>query len=120
MSLDTELALLGGAGDLDRARRKVAELPVAVRQYHGRGMATAVEFAIAMIADEAPDPDAVLFSLLGACLADHRRAQQRAGRHPGRPGRREAPEPRRLDQGVTVAVAPGLLPAALRARTVTR
>ncbi|HEX3906630.1 MAG TPA: hypothetical protein VHW92_01730 [Mycobacteriales bacterium] len=75
LHLDTELALLGGAGDLDRARRMVAELPVAVRQYQRRGMAIAVEFAIAMIADEAPDSDAVLFALLGACLDDHRRVQ---------------------------------------------
>jgi hypothetical protein len=78
MNLDTELALLGGAGDIERARRMCAELPVAVRQYQRRGMAIAVEFAIAMIADEAPDPDAVLFALLGACLEDHRRAQLRS------------------------------------------
>jgi hypothetical protein len=78
MSLDTELALLGGAGDIERARRMCVELPVAVRQYHRSGMAIAVEFAIAMIADEAPDPDAVLFALLGACLDDHRRIQLRS------------------------------------------
>jgi hypothetical protein len=78
ISLDTELATLGGEGDIDRARRKVAELPVAVSQHQSRGMATAVEFAIAMIADEAPDPDAVLFSLLGACISDHQRARTRA------------------------------------------
>ncbi len=78
LDLDTELALLGGAGDIDRARRMVAELPVAVRQYHRTGMAIAVEFAIAMIVDEAPDPDAVLFALLGACLDDHRRVQVRS------------------------------------------
>jgi hypothetical protein len=78
MNLDTELALLGGAGDIERARRICAELPVTVRQYHRSGITIAVEFAIAMIADEAPDPDAVLSDLLRACLDDHRRMQLRA------------------------------------------
>jgi hypothetical protein len=77
MSLDTELALLGGEGDIERARQKVAELPVPVRQYQAQGIAVAVEFAIAMIADEAADPDAVLFRLLGDCLADHQRSRAR-------------------------------------------
>jgi hypothetical protein len=77
LSLDTELAMLSGEGDIERARRKVAELPVAVRQHQSRGMAIAVEFAIAMIADEAPDPDSVLFTLLGGCIGDHERARTR-------------------------------------------
>lgn len=78
VSLDTELALLGGEGDIERARRKVAELPVGVAQHQAKGITTAVEYAIATIAEAAPDPDAVLSNLLATCLEDHQRAQTRA------------------------------------------
>lgn len=72
VSLDTELALLGCDRELVAARRQVATLPVGLRQYHRRGVATAVEMAIATIADEARNPDDVLYDLLVDCVSDGR------------------------------------------------
>lgn len=72
LTLDTELGLIGCPADLEAAQRYLEEWPVSVDDHTRRGMAVAVEVAVATIASEAPDADDVLCELLGDALAFYR------------------------------------------------
>lgn len=77
LCLDTELALLSCTGDVDAARQQVAALAVRPRQQH-RGLAIAIELAVATIAAESSTPDDDLYALLLGCLGDVTRSTTRA------------------------------------------
>lgn len=80
LALDSELGLVDCDGDLAVAQRYLEQLPVSVVDHARRGMAVAVEAAIATIAAEAPAADDVLCDLLDDCIADYRGAL--TGRQP--------------------------------------
>jgi hypothetical protein len=73
VSLDTEFALLGCDTAVRQAVERLEALPVSLEAHRDRGLAAAIEMAIATIAEEAADPDDVLYELLVACLDEHRR-----------------------------------------------
>jgi hypothetical protein len=77
VGLDTELALLGMERDVDRAAEQLVQWSVEVSEHQKKGLAVMVEVAVRTVAAYAPEPDAVLHDLLGACLADHTRARTR-------------------------------------------
>jgi hypothetical protein len=72
VSLDSEFALLGCDTAVREAIGRLEALPVALDQHRDRGIAAAIELAVATIAEEASDADDVLYELLVACLDDHR------------------------------------------------
>jgi hypothetical protein len=72
VGLDTEFALLGCDTALREAIERVEALPVSLQQHQQRGLAASIEMSVATIADEASDPDEVLYRLLVSCLDDHR------------------------------------------------
>jgi len=80
VGLDTELALLGFGGDVVAARQQVESLPVALDQHGRKGIANAVELAVATIAQAAPDADEVLHDLLVGCIAQARTPAPRLAR----------------------------------------
>jgi len=71
VSLDSEFALLGCDTAVREAVERLEVLPVALDQHRDRGLAAAIELAVATIAEEAADPDDVLYDLLVSCLDDH-------------------------------------------------
>jgi hypothetical protein len=75
--LDTELALLGMERDVERAAAQLEQWSVEVAEHHKKGLAVTVEVAVRTIAAFAPEPDAILNDLLGACIDDHTRALTR-------------------------------------------
>lgn len=75
VSLDTEFALLGAESAVREAVERLELLPVDPAQQHSRGLAVAIELAIATIAEEAIDADDLLYRLLVSCLDDHRRGR---------------------------------------------
>jgi hypothetical protein len=75
--LDTELALLGMEHDVGRAAVQLEQWSVDVAQHQKKGLAVTVEVAVRTIAAFAPQSDAVLHDLLGACIDDHTRALTR-------------------------------------------
>jgi hypothetical protein len=77
VGLDTELALLGMERDVARAAVALKQWSVEVTEHQKKGLAVAVEVAVRTIAAFAPEPDAVLHDLLGACIDDHTRALTR-------------------------------------------
>jgi hypothetical protein len=79
VSLDAEFALLGCDTAVREAIERLEELPVSLPQHHKRGLSTAIEMAIATIAEEAPDSDELLYRLLVSCLDDHRDRLAAAG-----------------------------------------
>ena len=74
LTLDSELGLIGCAGELEAAQRYLEEWPVSLEDHTRRGMAAAIEVAVATIASEAPDPDDVLCDLLADAVAGYRTA----------------------------------------------
>lgn len=72
VGLDAEFALLGCDTAVREAIDRLADLPVSLQQHHKRGLASAIEMAIATIAEEASDADELLYRLLVSCLDDHR------------------------------------------------
>jgi hypothetical protein len=79
VGVDAEFALLGSDTAVREAVERLEELPVSLDQHHDRGLAAAIEMAIATIAEEAADGDEVLYRLLVSCLDDHRGSRTRAG-----------------------------------------
>lgn len=82
LSIDSELALLGGDSGLADAAAYVAALPVTAEEHSRRALAVSVEAAVATIAESAADPDTaddVLFELFTHCLDDYRRSLVTAG-----------------------------------------
>lgn len=71
-SLDTEFALLGLDTHVSEAIERLELLPVDLGQHHKRGLAAAIEMAVATVAEEASDADELLYRLLVSCLDDHR------------------------------------------------
>jgi hypothetical protein len=94
VSLDTEFALIGCDTALREAVERLEVLPVGLEQHHKRGLAAAIEMAIATIAEEATDADELLYRLLVSCLDDHRGRRTGTGvavgndRHGVRPPRK--------------------------------
>ncbi len=82
VSLDSEFALLGCETAVRQAIERLETLPVSLDQHRDRGLGAAIELAVATIAEEAPDPDDVLYDLLVACLDQH------GGSRAGTPARR--------------------------------
>lgn len=75
LSLDSELALLGGDGRVVEASSYVAELPVTVDEHSRRALGVSVEVAVATIAQSAgAAADDALLELFEECLADYRAA----------------------------------------------
>jgi hypothetical protein len=74
VGLDAEFALLGCDTAVREAVERLEELPVELQQHHERGLAAAIEMAVATIAEEATDGDELLYRLLVDCLDDHRGA----------------------------------------------
>ena len=72
VSLDTEFALIGCDTAVREAVERLELLPVDLEQHHKRGLAAAIELAVATIAEEATDADELLYRLLVSCLDDHR------------------------------------------------
>jgi hypothetical protein len=72
VGLDAEFALLGCDTAVREAIERIETLPVDLDQHHRRGLAAAIEMAIATIAEEATDGDELLYRLLVDCLDDHR------------------------------------------------
>jgi hypothetical protein len=94
VSLDAEFALLGSDTAVREAIERLEALPVDLDQHHDRGLATAIEMAVATIAEAASDVDELLYRLLVDCLDDHRgdRARTRVAERSdsdGVPARRE-------------------------------
>jgi hypothetical protein len=79
VSLDAEFALIGSDTEVREAIERLELLPVGLAQHYTHGLATAIEMAIATIADEAPDGDELLYQLLVSCLDDHRGGRARTG-----------------------------------------
>jgi hypothetical protein len=77
IGLDAEFALLGCDTALREASERVEALSVGLGQHHKRGLAAAIELAVATIADEAANADELLYQLLVSCLEDHRREPAR-------------------------------------------
>lgn len=75
VGLDAEFALLGSDSAVAQAIERLEQLPVSIEQHRDRGLAQAIELAVATIAEEAHDADDVLYDLLAACLDDHRRSR---------------------------------------------
>jgi hypothetical protein len=86
VSLDAEFALIGSDTAVREAIERLEELPVGLNQHHKRGLATAIEMAIATIAEEAPDGDELLYRLLVSCLDDHRGRRTRTSAAAGNDG----------------------------------
>jgi hypothetical protein len=72
VSLDTEFALIGADTAVREAVERLELLPVDLGAHHKRGLAAAIEVAVATIAEEATDADELLYRLLVSCLDDHR------------------------------------------------
>jgi len=72
VSLDTEFALIGCDTAVREAVERLEVLPVDLEQHHKRGLAAAIELAVATIAAEATAADELLYRLLVSCLDDHR------------------------------------------------
>jgi hypothetical protein len=79
VSLDTEFALIGCDTAVREAVERLEVLPVDLDQHHRRGLAAAIELAVATIAEEATDADELLYRLLVSCLDDHRGCGARTG-----------------------------------------
>jgi hypothetical protein len=79
VSLDTEFALIGCDTAVSEAVERLELLPVDLDQHHKRGLAAAIELAVATIAEEATDADELLYRLLVSCLDDHRSSGTRPG-----------------------------------------
>jgi len=75
VGLDTEFALLGLDTHVKEAIERLELLPVDLGDHHKRGLAAAIEIAVATIAEEATDADELLYRLLVSCLDDHRRGR---------------------------------------------
>jgi hypothetical protein len=73
VGLDTEFALLGCDTAVRQAVERLEELPVSIDAHRDRGLAAAIELAVATIAAESADSDDILYELLVACLDDHGR-----------------------------------------------
>lgn len=82
VGLDAEFALLGSDSAVRQAVERLEQLPVSVEQHRDRGLAAAIELAVATIAEEAYDAQDVLYDLLVACLDDHRRSSGRGEARP--------------------------------------
>ena len=74
VDVDTELGLMPFDRELDEATAFLRAQRVTPREHLRRGLPLAIETAIATIAEEASDSDAVLRALLDDCLYDVRRA----------------------------------------------
>jgi hypothetical protein len=72
VGMDAEFALLGSDTALREAIERIESLPVDPAQHQRRGLAAAIELAVATIAEEATDGDELLYRLLVDCLDDHR------------------------------------------------
>lgn len=72
VTLDSEFALLGYDTAVREAVERLEALPVALDQHRDRGLAAAIELAVATIAEEAANSDDALYDLLVSCLDDHR------------------------------------------------
>jgi hypothetical protein len=72
VTLDSEFALIGCDTNVREAIERLELLPVDLAQHHKRGIAAAIEMAVATIAEEAVDSDELLYRLLVSCLDDHR------------------------------------------------
>jgi hypothetical protein len=73
IGLDAEFALLGCDTAVREATERIETLAVGINQHRRRGLAAAIELAVATIADEAVEADELLYRLLVSCLDDQRR-----------------------------------------------
>jgi hypothetical protein len=73
LDVDTELALLSDAAEVDAAAAFLREMRVSPREYIRRGLPVAIEAAVRTIAREADNPDDVLAAMLTGCIGDVRR-----------------------------------------------